>query len=205
MRHKSFRYAVISIVGLLYFVLNVSTYVVPEWFVVNLSLFLLVLFVITTVTMTIWGFLRRQQSPRWWLPAFACLAITLSGWLAAPVGRFIADARFKRHLPEYSAVVDQIRDGSISCPPTCNTRLEILDIKQRPYYTRSVLAARCSDGPLMVSFLLDVGVPLLHEGYMFKDENGARCSTDAMRMEVKCPYVRHVIGNWFHFSDQPGL
>src|SRR5205814_1932892 len=104
----------------------------PEWISVNLSLLLMIFFAIFTLATAIRGFIRRNQSRHWWLPALICLAITLSGWLAAPIGRFIADARFKSHLREYSDVVDQIRDGSILCPQTCNTRLEVVDIKRRP-------------------------------------------------------------------------
>ncbi len=31
------------------------------------------------------------------------------------------------------------------------------------------------------------------------------CAGNSLTPEENWPYIRHVNGNWFHFSDQPGL
>jgi hypothetical protein len=98
--------------------------------------------------------------------------------------------------------VDDVRSGVVPC----GARLSIIDVKKLPTHVIRIKAARCSDGAVVVAFLTDTDVPLLHEGYVFKGYSDTNnCITADIRPEHQWPYVRHVIENWYHFSDQPGL
>jgi len=136
-----------------------------------------------------------------------CLAFPVSTWLTAvPIGRSIADWEFKRHLNEYVRVVEDFKSGRIPCGTQCNGSFHRLHVKDQPKNIMFLEAARCNDGTVGVAFLVDSDVPLLHEGYFFKGYgDGSDCSAHPWSLDKKYPYVRYVEGEWYHFSDEPGL
>jgi hypothetical protein len=87
--------------------------------------------------------------------------------------------------------------------------MELMQAVSRPAHVRNIWGVHCDDGGAIVLFLFDTDVPLLHEGFFFKDY-GARsnCEAKSLSPELgwpRAPYVRHVTAHWYHWSDQPGL
>lgn len=153
------------------------------------------------------GFTRWRKSSAWWMmPALICLVFLLSAWLSPPLGRLIADRQFERHSSDYLQVVEEVQSGSIPCPAECGIRLTPIDVKRLPPRIRAVVAARCNSGAAVVGFLLDTDAPLVHEGYVYRGyDESQNCITEDMKPEKRWPYVRKITGNWYRFSDQPGL
>ena len=170
---------------------------------VTLALLVVALFLSATYGFRVW----RRSSRLWILPALMCLAFLVSTWYtAAPVGQFMADWEFKRHLNEYLRVVEDFKSGRIPCRHGCNGEFDRLDTGDGMKNIMFLLAAHCEDGTVGMAFLVGTDVPLLHEGYFFKGYgDGSACRADPYSLEKKWPYVRHVEGQWYHFSDEPGL
>ena len=194
-------------VGIIYFSLTLSTYIKPEWLCTMLSLLTLTMLVVSLLVTTIIGISKwRHQSRFWIVPALACVAFIASTWMAPPIGRFVADWEFGRHLNEYSRVVNDVRNGVLSCATPCQGRFSLVEMRNRPKHIKALKAAQCSNEAVAVAFVIDTDVPLLHEGYVFRDfDESVACATDAVKLENNWPYIRHVSGQWYHFSDQPGL
>jgi len=188
------------------FVLGVSAYVIPEFVCVLLSPLVFIALVVILIVASWEGFSRRRKSSRLWpVPALVCLAFILcTYYLASPVGRGISDWRFERHLAEYSRVVDGLKNGTVSCATPCNGKVEVIEATNHPATIRGIWGARCDDNGALVLFMVDTDVPLLHEGYFFKDYGkNSDCDTRAVSPEE--PYVRHIVGMWYRWSDQPGF
>jgi hypothetical protein len=118
----------------------------------------------------------------------------------------MADWGFKRHLNEYLRVVEDFKSGRIPCRKGCNGEFERLDTGDGMKNIVFLLAAHCEHGTVGVAFMAHTDVILLHEGYFFKGYgDGSACSADPDSLEKKWAYVRHVEGQWYHFSDEPGL
>jgi hypothetical protein len=149
------------------------------------------------------GPLRWRRLSRWYmLPSLLCLIFLATPWFSAPIGVFIADWLFRKNLNEYARVVEDVRSGTIPCNP----RFERLDVREMPGQIVAIRAARYSRDEMIVEFLIGSDVPLLHTGYVFKGYDEANSIVPkGLRPETKWPYVRHVLGDWYHFSDQPGL
>lgn len=200
-------YQLIVSIGISYFLLTLYVHIRPQWLCSVLSLLVFVALVLALLVTAIRGFTMWRQSSRlWMMPAAACLAFILAGRLTAPAGQLVTNWEFKREVSQYLRVVDELRSGAIVCETPCSAKLAALKSADRPLRVRALKAARCNDGTVVVAFLADSDVPLLHEGYVFKGyEETNSCVTDSMRPEKIWPYVRHVAGSWYHFSDQPGL
>jgi hypothetical protein len=194
----------ITLEGIIFFLLALSTSIKPQLLYSLMSILVFVLLALTLLYTAVLGFMVWRNISRLWMtPALLCLAFMLSAWCTPPLGRIIADWQFRRHMNEYDEFVARFRKGPI--PKGCDTRLGAIDVKHLPHHTRVVLAACCSDGSVVVGFLSDTDVPLLHEGYVFKGYGERNsCVADSMKPENKWPYVRPVTGKWYHFSDKPG-
>jgi hypothetical protein len=94
----------------------------------------------------------------------------LVAWFVPTFGRRLADRQFKKNLPEYEEVIGEIKSAENFRSPELN----IVRTNHRVYGVRAIKAARCGDGTVVVAFLLDVNVPLLHEGYFY---NGSQENT----------------------------
>jgi hypothetical protein len=143
------------------------------------------------------GFVSWRKSSRWWItPALICLVFILSAPLYLRVGKVFADWEFKAHLQEYVEVVGDVKNGAVFC----DTTLRIITPKVLPSNVKRIMAVRYPDGSVIVMFLVGGSFPLYHTGYLFNGcgENNS-CITQYKLLENKY-YLRHVIGDWYHFS-----
>lgn len=204
-------FALILAAGSSFFVLTLSTYVIPEAVCVLLTLLVFVGLVGILIVASTVGFISWRRSFRSWpVPALVCLAfIVCTHYFASPIGRYISDWRLERHVAEYSRVVEGLRNGTISCATPCNGNVEVIEATSRPAHIQVIWGARCDDNGVIVLFLVDTDVPLLHEGYFFRDYGEkSNCNTRSVSPDVgwpHVPYVRHITGQWYRFSDQPGF
>ncbi|MDR3565611.1 MAG: hypothetical protein P4N59_29805 [Negativicutes bacterium] len=198
----------IMYIGFADFVLTVYTFFHPETVLKLLSLMTLALLVVALFLSAYHGFrVWRRSSKLWVLPSLMCFTFLVTTWYTAvPIGQSVADWEFKRHLNEYLKVVEDFKSGRIPCLHGCNGEFDRLDTGDGLKHVKFLLAARCEGGTVGVAFIADTDVILLHEGYFFKSYgDGSACSADPFSLEKKWPYVRHVEGQWYHFSDEPGL
>jgi hypothetical protein len=193
-------------IGIICFALTVWSYAAPEWLCVILSFVALASLALTLPISASFGLMRWKKSPRLWiLPALVCAAfLATSWWLAPPLGRFLGDLRFRKHLSEYQNVVNEVHGDEGFAPPSVGAGWTIYEPRQRPIYVKAVEVGRCDDGSVVIAFLSDTDAPLLHEGYVYEGF-GNGCESADVSPEKRWPYVRPVIQNWYHFSDQPGL
>jgi hypothetical protein len=190
--------------GSILFVLALSLYVLPKFACMMLSLLILVALVVLLARALVEGLLKWRKSSNFWpMPALVCLAFILCAYyFASPVGRYISDRMFERHRGDYARVVDNFRDGSLLCASSCNGDVKAIEATSLPAHVRDIWAAHCDGSGVIVLFLLDTDVPLLHHGYVFRDyEEGSDCSKRFGSHE----YVRQIEGHWYRFSDQPGF
>jgi hypothetical protein len=106
--------------------------------------------------------------------------------------------------------VDGIKNGTIPCAAPCSPNVEEIKATSRPAQVRDIFGTRCDDKGVIVLFLMDTDVLLLHEGYFFKDYGkNSNCNAPSVSPEEegwpRIHYVRHISGNWYRFSDQPGF
>lgn len=180
-------------------------YTMPHLLAILLAAATFMGLVVSLLASGILGWARwRRTSRLWMVPALICLASIVIAWFTPAVGRLLADEIFKRRLAEYTEVIEEIQNDKKTI--AANGNLIAVDPRNPPHDVRAVRALRCHDGALIAEFLLDTKVPLVHDGYVYKgyEENNA-CMSLTVRPEKRWPYVRHVSGNWYHFSDQPGL
>jgi uncharacterized membrane protein YhaH (DUF805 family) len=179
----------------------------PRWYCILLAALTFLSLIATLIITGVIGFRRwRQTSQFWMLPSLACFIFLVAAWYAPFAGRLISDWRFGTRLSEFTVVVDEIRNDPSAAAALDHSRLSIIQPKNLPDRVRVIKAAGCGDGSVVVAFVMTSDVPLVHEGYVFKgyDENNP-CIKERMRPEENWPYLRYIRGNWYHFSDQPGL
>lgn len=203
----------ISIVaaGTSFLFLRLFIYVIPEIICILVTdLLVLVMIILCGVSLKFGVTKWRNSTNLWLLPILICVAYILIGiWVMPSIGPRISKVLFLKNLDAYSSVVNDFRKDTISCTNPCTKKMEIIQVPRRPAHVGSIWGVHCDDGGAIVLFLRDTDVPLLHEGYFFKDY-GARsnCAEDSLSPESgwpRAPFVRHVVGQWYHFSDKPGL
>jgi K+ transporter len=196
-------YRVLAVLGAVCLLATLSMYATPHWASVMLAAVSFLGLAIFLITSAILGIARwRRTSGVWMLPTVVCAAIMLVAWFVPKFGRHLADRQFKRSLSKYQEVVAEIKNTQNFRSPELN----IVSTGHQVYGVRAIKAARCADGTVVVAFLLDVNVPLLHEGYVYDgSQENTTCLGEKAKPENNWPYIRPVIGSWFHFSDQPGL
>src|ERR1700743_2443205 len=103
---KTFRW--ILAFGSVLFVLSLLIYMLPNFaFILLLFLVLAILVVLLFVALTVGWSKWRKSSKFWPMPALVCLAFLLGSFYAAsPVARYLSDGMFKRHLGDYTRVVE---------------------------------------------------------------------------------------------------
>jgi hypothetical protein len=197
----------IVVLGVAFYAATVYVLVDPQLFGLALAALTFLGLACALLVTTTLGLTRWRTNFRFWMsPALLCLTFVFASRFAPPLARLITDGEFMRHIDEYSAVVDGVKSGAISCDAPCSTRLRFIQGGRRPFGIASVKAARCANGGVVLVFLRNTQVPLLHEGYAFEGyEPNDSCVTSAMRPEKLWSYVRNVTGDWYHFSDEPGL
>jgi hypothetical protein len=202
---------VIVAVGIGFLLLRLLMYLIPEAICILLTyllgLALVIFFGISAKKgISTW----RHTSDFWAMPALICLALFIVGWgIMPPIGRYIKVLWFDKNLDAYSKVVAEFRTGAISCTNSCTASMELVQVASRPARVRNIWGVHCDDGGAIVLFLLNTDVPLVHEGFFFKDfGTRSNCEVKSLAPESgwpHVPYVRHVTGQWYHWSDQPGL
>ena len=201
----------IVVTGGSFLILRLSTFVIPESICILLSLMFAVILVVLFVIVSIAGIRKwRKTSCLWSTPSLVCLVFLVVGVeIMPPICRDISDWVFLKHLDPYSRIVDNLKNGRVSCANACDGKLETINVTSRPAHVRDIWGARCDDDGAIVLFRMDTDVLLLHEGYFFKDyRETSNCGRQAMSPEVgwpHVPYVRHITGHWYRFSDKPGL
>ena len=204
-------YKWIVALGSILFVLTLSAFVRPEFACLILSGFVLVAVVVCLASASIMGLLKwRKLSTLWPLPALVCAAFILSSFYIAPsIGRRITDSKFKKNIGDYARVVGDFGNGSVRCSGSCDGIVKVLEGTTIPPTVRDIWGAHCGGSSVVVLFLMKTDVPLLHEGYMFKDyKESSDCSERFGSREFagsRFRYVRQIEGNWYRFSDQPGF
>lgn len=191
---------------------RLCSYAMPEFLSIFLSLLLFLLLLVLLFVAVRKGFVIWRQVNRFWItPSLVCVLFISCFYFASPMGQLISNWQFSRHIAEYSRFVEAFENRAISCQAPCNAELQRIEATDknvrisRPPHIRQVMGARCNDAGTMLLFLVDTDVPLLHEGYLFKGygEN-SNCNNGSVKPEKRWE-IRHITGNWYHFSDQPGL
>jgi hypothetical protein len=200
-------YRIVVALGISCFFFTLWMFASPHWFAILSSLITFTGLTVMLFVSIFQGWVRwRKMSQFWMLPALICLVFMLLAWFTPPFGRWIADWRFRRHLNEYARVVREVKDGPNSYDASANAGLAIIEVSNLPRHVRAIKGIRCNNGSVVAAFLLDTDVPLLHEGYVYKGyEEGDSCIKESMMLQNNWPYIRHVTGSWYHFSDEPGL
>jgi hypothetical protein len=202
----------VLIEGTGFFLAMLSIYIFPEIIGMFLLFFFGAVSLVVFVSSSVVGFTTWRKTSKWWpAPAVTCFVlIILALEVPPPIGRRIADWRFEKNLDPYSKVVSDLRNGVISCTDLCNGEVRPIQItSSKPRHIAGTWGAHCDDNGVIVLFLANTDVPLLHEGYYFRDYGQrSNCGTRNVSPDSGWPhvsYVRHVTGNWYHFSDQLGL
>jgi hypothetical protein len=196
-------YAVIVPFGLASLLSTLCMYASPHWAFLILDVVTLGILLISLVLSAVLGFSRwRESSSYWMLPAIICFTFLTINLFTPAAGRRFADYQFKKHLSEYNEVVAEIRNTKNLQSAALVEMVRANRLEYLLHNLRSVNAARCEDKSIVVIFTLNTQLMLLHEGYIHGDSYS--CVED-IRRERQWPYIRPVIDNWYHFSDQPGL
>ena len=196
-----------GVLGVLYILMTIYAHAFPSWASIIVVLLAFVALVVMSVLELVAGYSTwRHVSRLWMMPGLLSLAFLLCSEASAPVGSRIADWQFKRRLPQYTAVVNEFKEGVVSCITPCRGTLGVLQAPSPPRGIRALRGARCDDGNVVIAFLLDTRVPLLHEGYIFNGmKEQQKCNGGSLEPEKNWQYVRRVVGDWYHFSDEQGL
>lgn len=121
-------------------------------------------------------------------------------------GRHLADYQFKKHLAEYNEVVAEVKRTKNVQTVALVEAIRAKHLEYLLHNLRFISATRCEDNSIVVAFTLNTQVMLLHEGYIYSDNlTSCKVASDGIPIESKWPYIRPVIADWHHFSDQPGL
>jgi len=200
-------YRLIILIGSCDTLLTLGAHAKPEWLCIILAMGASVFLGGALIATAVLGLVRWRKTSRFWAaPMFLCFAFLLVVWFIPAAGRKIADKDFERHSEDYMEVVSEIRNGPSSYDSAANRSLAIIETKNMPRGVRAIKGIRCENGAVVAAFLLNTDVPLLHEGYVYKGyDEGDSCIKPEMKLEENWPYIRHVSGGWYHFSDQPGL
>jgi hypothetical protein len=197
--------------GLCFLGLRLATFIIPELVCIALSFVLAIALLAVLVISAKQIIFKGKNIPRTWhASAVLSLLFLVGGFEFGPwLGRNLADWIFKKHRVSYAGVVNQFKSGQLPCVSSCNGKLDSVEAKALPGGVRDLLAGHCNDGGVIVLFRAKIDVPLIHEGYFYKDYGQAsNCGLSFVSPETgwpHTPYVRHVEGYWYHFSDQPGL
>jgi hypothetical protein len=204
-------YRWIVALGSILFVLGVSSYAFPELACLLVSILVLATLVVLLTASLVSGLMKWRKFSKFWpMPALVCGAFILCWfYLASPTGRYLSDRIFERHLGDYARVVDNFKSGSVLCASACKGDINAIETTDLPAHVLKILGTHCDGNGVVVLFLRDTDVPLLHEGYMFKDyEEGSDCSKRFGARDfvwLHLPYVRPIEGHWYRFSDEPGF
>jgi hypothetical protein len=154
---------------------------------------LLVQFVVSLTSRLV---LRRQDSRWWFIPPLICSVVVLTAPLDIRIGTAIADWRFKKQLPQFAKIVDDVRSGVIPC----GTTFDQISPQNTPSNVEDITALRHPDGAVIVMFSVGSAFPLAHYGYLC---DGCSQNTNCIReFEALAAQLDiHLITNgWYYFA-----
>ena len=151
---KTFK--LIIALGTILFFLRLSSYVIPEFFCVLLSLIVLGLLVVLLIGAVVRGATRWREFSRFWpAPAIVCIAfISSSFYVPPPMGRYISDRVFEKHLNEYSKIADAFRYGEVRCAISCSGNIELIETTNLPVHVGSIRGTHCDGNGWLSCFEL---------------------------------------------------
>jgi hypothetical protein len=192
-------YSWIFICGLVFVVTVVLLSAAPHALFFLANLISLAGLVICLIAALILGGSQWCRLSRWWFgPAVLSLVFILTIRIVGPLGVALGDWQFKTRINEYVRIVGYVRTPEANCGPT----FAKIHIGNLPLHIDQVIAACCGDGSISVQFQTLSGIPGVHAGYCFVDHSA---TNNCFGMRPDWPYVRSLGGNWFRYSDQPGL
>lgn len=157
--------------GIILFALTASLFARPTFIYFTLFTILFLAISVTQVSFLLMGIRRwRKKTKSWFFPATVCaLTISLALYLGVPVGRYLSDHKFKKDSDKYVKVIEQFRNGELICVTHCNGEVKVIKTDNLPPNIRQVYGTHCDTGGVLVLFSEKTNVPMLHEGYLFKD------------------------------------
>jgi hypothetical protein len=135
-------YLLITLLGIIYILLDLSTLVFPEFicklFMVLLYIIMPILLVVALVNgFTIW----RHSSRMWPMPALLALTIIIFAFCINPyIAQSITDRLFEHHLADYTSIVDGFKKGTIHCTTSCEASVTSVDTTNMPSKVRDIWA-----------------------------------------------------------------
>ena len=181
------------------FTVSVLAYVFPYLLLLGIIFLLYSSVAVTAFVSLCLGLLRWRKVSRYWiLPTFLCLMALITPFFSAGFGRALNQWFFFRHLIEYEKVVSDLTHNKAAV----GNELKIVKIDRLPWNVQSVRYARYQNGASVVEFLNCSDIPLLHSGYVYTNRGGPNDLRGSnLDLENQWPYVRHIFGSWYHFSD----
>jgi uncharacterized membrane protein YhaH (DUF805 family) len=195
---KRNRYWLVSFLAGGHIIAAISMFALLNFISVLLVLMTLAALILVVLVGAFVAFIQRPRSWRPWItPSVAAVGLAAAYWIAPVTGSWIKDTRFRWQLGQYTRVVDGLRNEVITyrCHPCVAAKRDL------PPGVGRAWTISCGDENMVVMFVL-TGVPLVHEAYVYRSSEGdGACEIGGGHWR----YVRHVVGHWYHISDQPGL
>jgi hypothetical protein len=143
------------------------------------------------------GAVEWRKTSHWWMmPSLVCFAFLWTPRIAPYIREPIEDWELKSHLSEYDKVVDDVRKGTI-VTATSLTWIDLKQIESLPPGVIAIWAARDSRA-VTAKFLISHG-GRIGNGYIYAEDNK---TAEAGMVGASHYYLRHIVGNWFHFTDE---
>ena len=187
------------------FLLKTALIVWPEFICMAVCVLLFIVLIACLGAIVIRGIF--QAEPRvgyWWFTPLICIAMLVTTWyLSAPMGHRIADWYFKCNIASYNRVVEEIRSGRAHCQENCSGSVQWMQADTRGTGTGRVYSIHCNDGGVVVLFLSETDVPLLHTGFEFRDYGPNRDCHEETFLPENRHYdydVTHITGPWYRFG-----
>ena len=196
-----FAYLWILTCGFSLLVVAVLMHVVPDILLLVAFLLGVSCLSVSFIAVVVLGATRWKKLSQWWYgPALLCLIFLANLRSVTPLGIALGDWEFKMHATDYISIVDHVKSSGVQCGP----KFSEITINYLPPHIDHVLAACCEDGSVAVVFQTLSGIPGVHAGYYYVSYIQTNNCLEG-RVERDWPYVRHLQGNWYRYSDQPGL
>lgn len=154
---------------------------------------------ITLVT----GIVRwRKKGPYWIAPFLICMCCFLlarSQWFLPPLAESVNNWQFRRHINDYSSIVDQVKRGLI---PTTQVLREVnlSPGEPLPPGVTVVRAASWKPDGFVVEFTCSSDKVRVRKGFLFKGFSDSDTNADAFVEMSKVTKIRHMLGDWYSFE-----
>ena len=129
------------------------------------------------------------------IPTLICLiGLPASLFIASYLGVSIRDWQFQKNLPRYIQVVHKIEKNELRATPS-SSRIQLPD----EFADLSLATfAKTNNNGLIIEFIIGVGFPVKHSGYLFVSTGKIENDPDTLE---RWPYRSRINTNWFRISD----